>query len=260
MIKMENKLRMAIGLLIACMLLPIVSAEAVLEANLLVFESGSAAMEYKVTDGRASSYLNESGDYMLSVNDAAGTPLWSRNYDLRFITLSDPPRNAEYEIINEKIAYDEKMYEIAFYKDNQLLLQKYLDVCDYNAKCDKKENAVSCASDCSASDFDGVCIAKEEGICDPDCISDIDCTRQEKEKSQAFALVSIAMSVIIVVLAVVFHRKRRKILQLIGKAKAAYGRFISELKEMGKPEKKKLHRNPLSQMHSKPAGKNPKPL
>lgn len=235
---MENKLRMAIGILIACMLLPIVSAEPVLEVNMLVFESGSAAMEYKVTEGRASSYLNESGSYMLSVNDAAGAPLWSRNYGLRFITLSDPPRNAEYEIISEKIAYDEKMYEIVLYKDNGLLLRKYLDVCDYNSRCDKKENAVSCPSDCSASDNDGVCIAKEEGICDPDCVSDIDCEIQEKEKSQALALVSIAMSIIVVVLAVIFHRKRKKILHLFEKAKAAYERLISELKEMGKPVKK----------------------
>lgn len=257
---MKQNKQIILAILIAFAMLPLVSAEPVLEVNMLVFESGSAAMEYKVTDGRASSYLNETGGYMLSVNDAAGAPLWSRNYELSFVMLSNPPRAAEYEIISEKIAYDEKMYEIAFYKGNQLLLRKYLDVCDYNSKCDKKENAVSCASDCSVSDLDGVCIAKEDNICDPDCISDADCERQEKEKSRAFALVSIAMSIIVVVLAVIFHRKRKKILHLAEKAKAAYERLISKLQEMGKPERKKLHRNPLSQLHSKPAGKSPKGL
>ncbi|MDI6737038.1 MAG: hypothetical protein QME12_00795 [Nanoarchaeota archaeon] len=235
---MKLKTKIMTAILIALMLLPLASAEVVLEVNMLVFESNAAAMEYKVTEGRASSYSNETGSYMLSVNDASGAPLWRRNYDIGFVLLANPPRRAEYEIITEKIPYNEKMYEIAFYKDNKLVLRKYLDVCDYNLKCDKKENAVSCPSDCSVSDFDGVCIAKEDDICDPDCISDIDCARQEKERSQAFALVSIAMSVIIVALAVVFHRKRKKIVHLFEKAKGAYERYISELKEMGKPVKR----------------------
>lgn len=239
---MKQNKQIILAILLALAMLPFVSAEPVLEVNMLVFESGSAAMEYKVMDGRASSYLNETGEYMLSVNDAAGAPLWSRNYELGFVMLSNPPRSVEYEIISEKIAYDEKMYEIAFYKNNQLLLRKYLDVCDYNSRCDRKENAVSCASDCSISDLDGVCIAKEDGICDPDCVSDIDCEIQEKEKNQALALVSIAMSIIVVVLAVIFHRKRKKILHLAGKAKEAYVRFISELKEMGKPVKRGYRR------------------
>lgn len=237
--KMKKKtILITMAILIALAMLPLVLAEGVLEANLLVFESGAAAMEYKIIDGRASFYSNETGSYMLSVNDASGASLWKRNYDLGFVKLADPPRMAEYEIITEKIPYDERMYEIAFYKDNNILLRKYLDVCDFNSICDKKENAVSCPSDCSVSDFDGVCIAKEDNICDPDCISDIDCARQEKEKNQAFALVSIAMSVIIVALAVIIHRKRRKIVYLFEKAKAAYERLISELKEMGKPVKK----------------------
>ncbi|MDD4877661.1 MAG: hypothetical protein PHO02_01340 [Candidatus Nanoarchaeia archaeon] len=226
---------MAMVILIACMLLPVVSAESVLEVNMLVFESGSAAMEYKVNEGRALPYSNETGRYMLSVNDAAGTPLWSRNYELSFFKLSNPPRKAEYEIITEKFPYDSRMYEIALYKDNRILLRQYLDVCDYNGICGRKENAVSCASDCSISDLDGVCIAKDDNICDPDCVFDADCEKQEKEKKQAAALISIALSIIIVVLAVVLHRKRKKIIRLAEKAKAAYGRFVSELKEMGKP-------------------------
>lgn len=238
MIKMEKSNWITMAVLLAIMLLPMVSAEGILEVNLLVFESNAAAMEYRIIDGRASSYANETGSYMLAVADASGTPLWKRNYDLDFVKLSDPPRIVDYEIITEKIPYDEKMYGLAFYKDNQILLQKYLDVCDYNAKCDKKENAVSCPSDCSVSDFDMVCINKDDGICDPDCISDIDCARQKKEKNQAFALVSIAMSVIIVALAVILHRKRKKILYLFEKAKAGYCKFVCDLKDMGKPVNK----------------------
>ena len=226
---MKNKIISAMGLFIALILISsLVSAEGMLEINLLVFSSGAVAMDYKVNEGQAGIYSNESGSYMLGINDASGNPLWRRNYNLNFFKLSDPPRKTEYEIITEKVPYDTKMYEIAFYKDNEMVLQKYLDVCDYNLKCDKKENAVSCASDCSISDFDGICIAKEDGICDPDCLSDIDCTKQEKEQKEAFAFTSIGLSVLIVALLVFAHRKRKRIMHLIGKQKQNMkGLFLS---------------------------------
>lgn len=241
--KMKNKIITTMGIFIALILISsLVSAEGMLEINLLVFSSGAVAMDYRVNEGQAGTYSNESGSYILGINDASGASLWRRNYDISFFKLSDPPRKTEYEIITEKIPYDSKMYEIAFYKDNEVLLQKYLDVCDYNLKCDKKENAVSCASDCSISDFDGICIAKEDGICDPDCLSDIDCTKQEKEQKEAFAFVSIGLSVLIVALLVFVHRKRKRIMHLIGKVKAEYEGLVSKLKEMGKPIKRNVRR------------------
>ncbi|MEK6863752.1 MAG: hypothetical protein AABX27_00495 [Nanoarchaeota archaeon] len=240
---MKNRIIMAVGLFIALVLISsLVSAEGIIEINLLVFSSGAVAMDYRVNDGQAGIYSNESGSYMLGINDASGAPLWKRNYDLNFFKLSDPPRKTEYEIITEKIPYDSRMYEIAFYKDNEIILQKYLDVCDYNLRCDKKENAVSCPSDCSIADYDGICIAKEDDICDPDCISDIDCAKQEKKQKEAFAFTSIGLSVLIVALLVFVHRKRKRILHLIGKAKAEYERLVSKLKDMGKPVKKNVRR------------------
>jgi hypothetical protein len=240
---MKNKIIIVMGLLTALILIStLVSAEGILEINLLVFSSGAVAMDYRVNEGQAGTYSNESGAYMLGINDASGASLWRRNYDLNFFKLSDPPRKTEYEIITEKIPYDSKMYEIAFYKDNQIILQKYLDVCDYNLKCDKKENAVSCASDCSVSDFDSICINKDDGICDPDCISDIDCARQEKKQKEAYAFTSIGLSVLIVAILVFMHRKRKRILHLIGKAKESYCKAIFNLKEMGKPVKKNVRR------------------
>lgn len=235
---MKMRIIMAMAVLIALMLPAMAAPDGVLEINLLAFRSGAAAMDFKVSEGRASSYANESGIYSLEVNDASGAPLWKRNYNLQFFELTDPPRMAEYEIINEKIPYDSKMYEIAFYKGKELLLQKYLDVCDFNSACDKKENAVSCPSDCSISDYDGVCIAKDEGICDPDCIADTDCERIRKQKAYSRAFVSIAASIAFVLIVFFVHRHRKKIMHLAIRARERYLKLISELKEMGKPVKR----------------------
>ncbi|MFA5887638.1 MAG: LPXTG cell wall anchor domain-containing protein, partial [Candidatus Nanoarchaeia archaeon] len=73
-------------------------------------------------------------------------------------------------------------------------------------------------------------------------LSDIDCTKQEKEQKEAFAFVSIGLSVLIVALLVFVHRKRKRILHLIGKVKAEYERLVSKLKEMGKPIKRNVRR------------------
>lgn len=59
------------------------------------------------------------------------------------------------------------------------LLQEEVDLllCDGNGVCDGFEDYNSCSVDCSVNDFDGLCILEDDGLCDPDCSNDLDCTQ-----------------------------------------------------------------------------------
>ncbi|HII14983.1 MAG TPA: hypothetical protein HA362_01610 [Nanoarchaeota archaeon] len=232
----------------ALLLAPFVIAEAltpVLEADITVFRYDTAAMELKVGNGRAAAYNNESGDYRLAITDSAGNIVWSRDYDLKFVELTNPPSSSEYEMITEKIAYDSRMYELAFYHDSMPLIRRYLDFCDANTACDRKENAVSCPMDCPASDKDNVCINSADGLCDPDCMKGIDpdCTALAKKKMNLTIVSIVIIAAILLILACILGAKHRELKRLAKKAKERYHKAISELKEMGKPVKKKPHRN-----------------
>jgi hypothetical protein len=49
-------------------------------------------------------------------------------------------------------------------------------LCNTDGKCDSTENFLSCPSDCPPNHKDGFCIYISDGVCDPDCIFDEDCT------------------------------------------------------------------------------------
>ncbi|MBU2638902.1 MAG: hypothetical protein KJ955_08055 [Nanoarchaeota archaeon] len=220
------KITMLVILLV--MMLQFVSA-AVLEADIIIGREKTAA-SLKVDEGRASDYSNESGNYRLEIKDAAGAALWARNYDVKFVILTNPPQITDYEIITEKIEYDSKMYEMYFYRDSDVLLHRYLDFCDANGFCDRKENAVSCPADCSVADYDGICIAKDDGICDPDCIADNDCMRLEQKRKKLWVSALIAFAVSVIGGICFVHFEKKKVKTAIGKVLSAWKRFQKQWK------------------------------
>ncbi|MEM4598074.1 MAG: hypothetical protein QW400_00065 [Candidatus Diapherotrites archaeon] len=46
-------------------------------------------------------------------------------------------------------------------------------LCNRNGICDKEESTISC-SDCKPNEKDGVCVAHNDGVCDPDCLIGVD--------------------------------------------------------------------------------------
>lgn len=187
------------------------SADPILEANLKIMHDGNATGEVMITFGNPSTYINQSGEYSMSILNAAGAVVWKRSYGLNFVILTNPGRASDYELVNEKISYKPEMYELRFSKGGNILYRRYLDFCDANGICDANENSLGCKADCPPELSDGICIRENDGICDLDCISgtDPDCKALESEKAKAKA--ALIMSVIAVFLLIItgFHERKK---------------------------------------------------
>ncbi len=180
-----KKLNLTISIILILYTLTVSASNVGLQVNLMVFENDSITSNVKVTISRFNDYENSTGDYMLEIVDAGNSTLWSKNYDLRFILLTNPPIHSNYELISETIPFYSKMYELRFYHNNKLLLKKYLDFCDNNNVCDLNENALSCPTDCATFANDGICLGLKDDYCDPDCLTqfDPDCISLNKRKT-----------------------------------------------------------------------------
>lgn len=222
-------------------------AGTILEADMIVTKDDRVFTGIFVTTGTESSHAPEEGSYKLEVKDAAGNVIWEREYGLKFIALTDPPVDRDYEIITEKIPYESRMYEIAFLKNGNVLMQRYLDFCDGNLICDNKENAVSCASDCTAADKDKVCISQADGICDPDCLEekDSDCAvvKQKEKAGKVFiVLLIIALLALYIIVCVKIKKVHATCRKLINRIRGFWERKKKVLIEMSTPKARKHRR------------------
>ncbi len=76
--------------------------------------------------------------------------------------------------------YDDRISHLVLKRDKELLRidLMHLNRCDLDGICGENENVATCAEDCHDTSEDGLCLLKEDGICeeDADCAAeDIDC-------------------------------------------------------------------------------------
>lgn len=200
----------------------------ILEINLRINKDDSVTGDIKVSIGASSTYRNESGNYLLKILDAAGNRIWSKSYNLKFVVLTNPGTFTDFELVNEKIGYDRRMYELRLYRNNSMIYKRYLDFCDSNGICDKNENSISCPEDCDIAIKDNLCTAFEDNVCDPDCIEgrDIDCREVEAKRKQA----SISLAFLFIMLAALIAAalfEREKLKPIATKLKSAVTRVAS---------------------------------
>lgn len=78
-----------------------------------------------------------------------------------------PKEIGEFNLVPSQVFVDEGIYK------SEVL--SVLVKCIPNNNCDLGENYLTCEEDCENSEHDGVCNFKADGICDLDCVGDIDC-------------------------------------------------------------------------------------
>lgn len=113
-----------------------------------------------------------------------------------FIILTDPPTFSEYSSVYLFFPYKENVDRLEVYYLEKLKLNYSLNeyFCNFNNICenkyygnnDKREDYLSCPSDCKINETDGICTTNEgyefyweDNLCDLDCYEDEDCYSKE---------------------------------------------------------------------------------
>lgn len=115
----------------------------------------------------AENLIKDKLEYKFYFYDGGGNALLTKNPDFSFNTI---------------IRYDQNIAQMAIAEDNQIIHLRNLSFCNYNniceycdsTNCTSIENALIC-TDCAVSGKDNFCNVVDDGICDPDCISQYEC-------------------------------------------------------------------------------------
>jgi hypothetical protein len=174
---------------LACVLaLVMLSASALAENMLFLGMDVNSDLEitgydFYVTDSASEPYSDKTGLFTMSLEILSGTndTLYSTEFALSFLLLSDPPQEISETSTLLILPYLESAEYIRIYHNNteKLSLEIRENLCNSNGFCDNFESHYSCPDDCSIYAGDGVCASISfDGGCDPDCPPqlDLDCS------------------------------------------------------------------------------------
>ena len=153
------------------------------DINFLLYKNDSVLnITIRQVNATVSVQTNESGNYNLSIFDNQSNQIFNTPLDISFeytgpVLLEDNlTQNISYDFIdfNYKIPFNSSMYNLTLYKNNTAIYSKILDFCDNNLICDNTETYLTCPLDCPLNQTDNICIAEDDGFCDPDCAFGVD--------------------------------------------------------------------------------------
>ena len=157
-------------------------AENILFISMLVQKDGGATLkEIKLVDGRPNTDA-EPGDYVVVFTDSSGKTVHKINMSVDYTLYRDPPTTTNSVLVELKVPYKSEMKYLKFYRKTTLLISVKINLCDNNGKCDTtQESYLTCPGDCPLGAKDNMCLARKDGVCDPDCAkgNDPDCVESQ---------------------------------------------------------------------------------
>ncbi len=131
--------------------------------------------------GRPTRYYQKGEEYKLTVVDEGGKVLWSQAFNIYFDYTGPVYLDVDYSEIkytnfpfSYRIPYTRGMYELVLHHRDKVIFSKILNFCNNDKVCDTTETYLTCPGDCPLNQKDKICINRNEGICDPDCLEGVD--------------------------------------------------------------------------------------
>lgn len=242
-----KQLKYALCMLVVVLIFPIIvfALQNVLVLKVEIQKNDTVnLLDFHLEEGTESVELTDHvRDYKIKLKSNTGQVLYLKYFEPSFDVLIDPlpgqeaPSNGSISLdkvtTTLKINYVDGAKTLELYhKDNRILVAT-IELCNNNKICeiDKKENYLSCPSDCPSGSNDNYCDRVLDGKCDLDCgviELDIDCTCgdgicSERENPKTcprdckassvgldMALYVIALAAIILIAGLVYLLNRRK--------------------------------------------------
>lgn len=115
----------------------------------------------------------QSGRYSVSIVDGQGNELWKTAINPSFY-IHDADIQLDSASHTEKAPYFESASAVRIYREDKMLLEAPLNLCNADGTCSGNENTLSCEADCGPDKPDSYCVKERDDVCDPDCLSGID--------------------------------------------------------------------------------------
>lgn len=131
--------------------------------------------------GRPTRYYQKGEEYKLTVVDEGGKVLWSQAFNIYFDYTGPVYLDVDYSEIkytnfpfSYRIPYTRGMYKLVLHHKDKVIFSKIVNFCNNDKVCDTTETYLTCPGDCPLDQKDKICINRNEGICDPDCLAGVD--------------------------------------------------------------------------------------
>jgi hypothetical protein len=149
---MREKILIAIIFLLLTISITEAKAENSLLLNFVVAKNDSIFVnQIKVIEAGTLLPKNQ-GDYKLEILDNSENIVFSTNFDVKFIILSEPPIETDEALMYMRLPWDSNSVKVNFYHNekiiSEILLSGYL--CNRNNQCESSlgENQINCPEDC----------------------------------------------------------------------------------------------------------------
>jgi hypothetical protein len=134
-----------------------------------------------LSHGKPTRHYRWEGDFELMVYGKGEKVFWKQSLGVPFDYNGPVYLGVDYSEVKEesfslsyRIPYEPGMENLVLLYKGREIFSKPLNFCNQDEKCDTTETYHTCPQDCPLNRPDKICIDRNEGICDPDCLEGVD--------------------------------------------------------------------------------------
>lgn len=183
-------------------------AEKVLLVDFTISSNDSVSLSNMMTvEGKTTAWME--GNYKIQLLDSSNGVISSQLLPIEFFISGI----GEVDTIPAEARFSnyESAKKLQVLKDDKIIFESTITLCDNNKICDNYENSLSCQNDCQSGSSDKYCDHQKDGKCDPDCAAqaDEDCSQTNLFAGQNMIYIIVGVMIVAIVLAIILLKRRR---------------------------------------------------